>query len=975
MAATLNRQRASGSGAQGGGGYVIENSCRFNDNDSAYLRWTPSGTGDDGLAWTLSFWVKRGNITLNQRIVSSQIASGHQQFIDYKADDTFRYYAEHSPTAPDTDASWTTVAKYRDPTAWIHVVIVWDSANNTADDRIRFYKNGARVSPADITKNTILQNVSTEGLFHTAIATDIGRLYSGSTYFDGYLAEFVRLDGTASTDASEFGEYDSNGNWVPKEITIATDTGPVAIGQDVGTAIGNMTAGGNLAAAFDGNIAQASGAAAALGSGSPGYIGKNWGSTKSITKVAVFPSTGSGFASGTETITVKLLGHTSNAPGSATELHTLDIADPNTNGAVVFTPGTLTAFQYHWVSIQAASQGDAYVGELIFYEDGIPGFGTNGFHLDFAVAPGVSNGAGTDVSGNDNHFSESGLAANDQVSDSPTDSANDGIGNYATFNPLILPTTYSNGNLTAATTGNKGTGISTIAITPDDTGKYAAEFTVGAVGSASLIGICTDELVGTDSSGYSYFRGSIGTQYSQNNLNGTISYANDGTIVSLGATDSSAPATYTTGDVIRVEVDRAADTIQFFKGGADQVTIGSLSGRTAFGGNWFFCVGGIANTISANFGQQGFAGTPTSGFVGLNTANLPAPAIKDPTEHFAVKLYEGTGASQDIIFGNNTSMDPDLVWIKNRDAADNGHAVDSVRGATKRIPMIAADTSAVERTDGNGLDDFSVTDGFGLGSGAGVAGYNDNNESFASFSWKANGSGSSNEDGSINTTKTSANQTAGFSISTYTGTGANATVGHGLGRSPEVIWIKELSPTAGQWHEYNSHNNTSDPETDYRETLEGNTFTDDATFWQDTAPSSTVFSLGNNTKINGSTNTYVAYCWASIPGYSKMGIYTGNSSTNGTYVHCGFRPAFIIPLGIANANTYLSDHKRNGYNPENKSSFLDSSNAEVTSQVVDILSNGFKWRMSGVSNAGTYTFMAFAEHPFGGEGVSQARAR
>jgi len=835
-----------GAGGTATASYVIRNSLRFNDNDSAYLRWTPDGAGDDGLAWTLSFWVKRSNITLAQRIVSSQIASGHQQFIDYIADDTFRYYAEHSPTAPDTDTNWTTKAKYRDPSAWMHVIIVWDSANGTADDRLRLYNNGVRVLPGDITKNAILQNVSTEGLFHTAVATDIGRLYSGSTYFDGYLAEFVRLDGIAwdETDGT-LGEYDSNKNWVPID------------------------------------------------------------------------------------------------------------------------PSELT-------------------------------FGTNGFYLNFAIAPGTGNGAGEDVSGNGNHFTESGLAANDQVTDSPTDDADNDIGNYATFNPLILPTTYSNGNLTAATTGNKGTGISTIAITPDDTGKYAAEFTVGDVGTASLIGICTDELVGTDSSGYSYFRGSIGNQYSQNNLNGTISYANDGTIVSLGATDSSAPATYTTGDVIRVEVDRAADTIQFFKGGAAQVTIGSLSDRTAFGGNYFFCVGGIANTISANFGQQGFAGTPTSGFVGLNTANLPAPALIDSTKHFQVDTFTGTAEElvRTLTDRGDAAFAPDLIWGTNRTTTGAVHMVDSVRGATKEIE---SDDYSDEATAAQGVKSLNAS-GYTLGTDA------DYNAESANVNWcfkfggaptadnsagaaatptansvKVNGSNhGSATTGSIPVLRGSANTTAAMSAIKFTGTGANGTIDHFLGVVPEFILVKTLANGSGgnSWRCYHA-GAASDAQTDALQLNGLIAAADDSIFWNDTAPTSALFSVGSSSEVHTDGNPSIAYCFANVENYSKIGAFEGNGNVNGAFVHCGFRPTFILVKSADSTSEWdVYDSKRDGYNPDNDALSISTPLAETTANDIDILSNGFKCRIATDPNvAETYVYMAIAEHPFGGSGVSQARAR
>ena len=837
MSSVLNRQRASGSGAQGGGaGYVIENSLRFNSGDSDHLHKT-LGTGNR-LSWTMSVWVKRCEFTTAGDLVFGLAASPYDWmgFGDPDSITTQPGIVSFS-TAGGVDKLEST-ALFRDPSAWSNFVWVYDSANGTAGDRQRIYNDGVRITDFSLEADLSLNQNST---VNTAVSHYIGRQISN--YANFYLADVIFLDGTSSTDATEFGKYDSNGNWVPID------------------------------------------------------------------------------------------------------------------------PSGLT-------------------------------FGNNGCHLDFSIAPGVSNGAGTDVSGNDNHFSESGLAANDRVSDSPTDSADDGIGNYATFNPLILPTTYSNGNLTAATTGNKGTGISTIAITPDDTGKYAAEFTVGAVGSASLIGICTDELVGTDSSGYSYFRGSIGTQYSQNNLNGTISYANDGTIVSLGATDSSAPATYTTGDVIRVEVDRAADTIQFFKGGADQVTIGSLSDRTAFGGNWFFCVGGIANTISANFGQQGFAGTPTSGFVGLNTANLPAP-IKDPTKHFQVDTFTGTAGelTRTLTDRSDAAFAPDLIWGTNRTNTGAVHMVGSVRGATKEIE---SDDYSDEATAAQGVKSFDAS-GYTLGTDA------DYNAASANVNWCFKFGGAPTADnsagaaatptagsvkvdganhgsaatGSIPVLRGSANTTAAMSAIKWTGTGANGTIDHFLGVAPNFIAVKTLANGSGgnSWRCY--HSGIASDAQDYALQLNGLiAAANDSIFWNDTAPTSSVFSVGTSAEVHTNGNPSIAYCFASVENYSKIGAFEGNGDVNGSYVHLGFRAAFILVKSADSTSEWdVYDSKRDGYNPDNDALSISTPLAETTANDIDILSNGFKCRIATDPNvAETYVYMAIADYP-SGLGVSQARAR
>jgi hypothetical protein len=294
---------------------------------------------------------------------------------------------------------------------------------------------------------------------------------------------------------------------------------------------------------------------------------------------------------------------------------------------------------------------------------------------------------------------------------------------------------------------------------------------------------------------------------------------------------------------------------------------------------------------------------------------------------------------------------------------------DQVRGATV---LLTPDSSGAESTNIATLTSFDA-DGFTLGSHLSV---NQTGKNMVAWQWEANGSGSSNEDGSINTTATSANTTAGFSISTYTGTGSNATVGHGLGVAPKMVIVKRRNAVESWrvWH-YNLTDGTKYlnlENTDAQQTL--------AAMWNSTVPSSTVVSIGTNASVNASSSTYVMYAFAEIPGYSSFGGYTGNGSTNGTFVYTGFKPAFVI-LKRTNATGgwFTYDSKRDPENALTKVLQPDSSAAEVDSiDRLDFLSNGFKLRTSSANNnasGGTFIYMAFAENPFGGDGAAPATAR
>jgi hypothetical protein len=336
--------------------------------------------------------------------------------------------------------------------------------------------------------------------------------------------------------------------------------------------------------------------------------------------------------------------------------------------------------------------------------------------------------------------------------------------------------------------------------------------------------------------------------------------------------------------------------------------------------------------------------------------------IDDPSAYFKVQLYTGNGsANHAITFDDtDTDMQPDMVWIKNRDATDSHCLFDAVRGATK---VFHTDAVTAEVTDADTLDSFT-SDGFQVDADVKV---NTNTEKYVAWCWKANGSGSSNTDGSINTGGTSANTTAGFSINTYTGTGANATVGHGLGAIPHVIVCKSIS-NGLQW--FNYHQAVGNQRYMNWDDAGGRNDSDSANFWNSTTPTSTVFSIGVEDSVNGSTKTFVAYCWAPIQGFSKFGSFVGNGNTNGTFVYTGFRPAFVILKTFTRAGTddwRLYDNKRLGYNVDNNSLMPNTTAVPRTNDDIDLLSNGFKLRNTPNDvnpNGETALYMAFAEAPF-----------
>jgi len=337
--------------------------------------------------------------------------------------------------------------------------------------------------------------------------------------------------------------------------------------------------------------------------------------------------------------------------------------------------------------------------------------------------------------------------------------------------------------------------------------------------------------------------------------------------------------------------------------------------------------------------------------------------IDDPEAHFQAVTYTGNGsANHAITLGGTTDMQPDIVWIKNRDATDNHQLFDAVRGATKRLePNIGEGGSEAETTDADTLDSFT-SDGFQVDADVKV---NTNAEKYVAWCWKANGTGSSNTDGAINTAATSANTTSGVSINTYEGTGSATTVGHGLGAVPEIIIIRSRDTASVDWAFFHGILGG----TKYLLFNTAGAAGTASSLWNDTDPTSTVFTIGTTSKVNTDDENYVAYVFTSKQGFSKFGSYEGNNNVDGTFVYTGFRPAFLmVKTAESDAQRWnIMDNKRAGFNPNGWRLFADANTAESTSiNGADLLSNGFKMRINDACVNGTpkYIYMAFAEAPF-----------
>ena len=552
------------------------------------------------------------------------------------------------------------------------------------------------------------------------------------------------------------------------------------------------------------------------------------------------------------------------------------------------------------------------------------------------------------------------ITSANSTNDNPADDADNDVGNYATWNPLFInqymdspaTNTYTNANLTY-TGGDSGGGGNPVSTIPMDLSvSWYIEVTYDTVGGGTqYVGIHFNP---TTTSGPS----------------GGISYEDTGNKNVLG-TSSAYGATYTSGDVIGIYYDSNNDQISFYKNGSSQgVAASSVSanGSRAFVYAFF---GGNTDKVTLNAGQNTFTGTPPTGAKKLHTANLPAPTVTDPSAYLSIGTHTGSGSTDSYDSGLDSIG---LLIAKRYDGAAGWEWFDAVRGANSLIQSNNSDT-AVTKTGfsfSGGIFNFDNTANLGQSGTNHVV-----------YTLKANGAGSSNTDGSITSTVSAAAH-GGFSIGTYTGTGSAATVGHGLSRAPEWVIVKMIAGTGVQnWTVFQK--DIFDGASNAYIILNLPDASTSGASFSSTAPTASVFSVGNDA-TNQSSSTFVFYAFAKTPGLIASGKYTGNGSTDGPYVvvddgGSGFRPAFVLIKNSSNATGYdwqIVNATRDPYNPVNKNLSPNLSTAEGSGLNIDFTANGFKLRVSSNSvnaSGNTYIYLAFAEYPFGGDGVAQAKAR
>ena len=621
-------------------------------------------------------------------------------------------------------------------------------------------------------------------------------------------------------------------------------------------------------------------------------------------------------------------------------------------------------------------------GVLIPIEPSVT-YGGNGFRLQFLQtgSNADANGIGADTSGNNNHFTATNLNSHDVIVDCPEN-------NFCTINDQFrdaTANTIDEGGL-KVTTSTSGRSFSpgTFLMT---SGKWYFEFKVdensGGMGVAKVNGsdgagaYQSATSTSTSANTSDYYYGETNFIYYQHKIrhNGSI-------VTSLSGSE---PSDLIYG--VAVDMDASPPTITYYVDGS---SVGSADLDTGFdyipiAGDGS---GGVSRVIHVNFGQnptfsgEETAGTNTDGngnglfhdsvpsnHLALCASNLPDLTISpaqstQADDHFNTKTYDGTGNTTQNITG--VGFQPDWVWIKNRNTAVNHYILDSSRG----LNYLSSSTNSAEAASTNRFNSFD-SDGFQVEHSGGGNGFtNGASQTYVAWNWKANGgTTSSNGDGS-KTSTVQANTTAGFSIVLYSGDTSSFTVGHGLNSAPEWVIVKSRTHSE-RWAVF--HTSISDQYIYLNENFAGETTNADERFGNSTSvvvPNSTVVTLGaNNSDVSKNGENYVMYCFHSVEGYSKFGSYTGNGDADGAFVYTGFRPAWVMSKGkTTTSNWYMNDTARSPFNPTNTPAgnlYADLPNVE-SGNGIDILSNGFKIRHGGDSNASSvvYIYMAFAEQPF-----------
>ena len=911
---------------------------------------------------------------------------------------------------------------------WYHLVIGANTTQSTASDRYKVWVNGVRVT-AFGTTNYPSQNID---LAWGEPSEDhwIGNYDNAAYAYNGYLAETVFKSGS-QLDADSFGTYDTSGlYWTPKSSDDIKDLSPTFYLSNATDLSSNMTTfvdsgptghtittGGNTTHSplghkvqnsviyVDGttdyiSVAPSGHADFTLGTGD--FCIEGWFNRIALSGTSnysyVFDFRYSGNDAARPACYMDGSNNISYDVGSSNKI--ISTTDPSLGAwfhlAIARNSGTTTMY-LNGTSVGSFSDSTDYlVGRPWFFEyPQSNAYCFNGYATELRISKGAARytgnftpstsafasdsntsllvhsnkdfGVANDDTGNGYNFVNTGAIGSS--SHSPTNS-------YAVQNPLTITNTYppvlSNGNLKQLGNSGGSWASGVLATLPcDGGGKFYWEAKcLGLHGTSSYIGLGVapmdlPRVDHTDGSGNFVNPGNTGYQGGSILFNGA-SYTNLRSNNQSQDDNINSSLTIATNDFMQIAFDSSNGKLWYgknnswYNSGNPATGANPSSTLTATDKTWFPWFGTYTNSDiwQINYGASAFQYTPPTGFNKVNTTQIAEDTTRtasDTTKYFETTLYEGTGSEQNVV-SDTTTYTSAFSWIKNRDANDPYMMFDRVRGATKDLH---SDQNYAEVTNAQTVKAF-IGGGVTLGTDAEV---NTSSESFALWNWMigTSGSGSSNEDGSINTTATLVDTTLGLSISKYIGTGSAATVGHGLTVPPTMMFIKNLG-TTDSWAVYYGDN------TDYLVLDTATGTVDDATMWNDTSPTSSVFTIGSNHQVNASSETYIAYCFANSQ-FISVGTFLGNENATGPFIPTinsagvPIQPVWImIKNSVQSRSWNVWDTARSPYNVSDKVLEADFASTESSGSTyyIDIDTGGFKIRGSHETLNGAETMIYMA---------------
>jgi len=992
--------------------YEIERSLRFNSSDSAYLSRTPASAGNRK-TWTWAGWVKR---TLKGGVggdIFSHVANVNSQYSFYfDSDNTLGWHVYTGSFI----ARKKTSAVYRDPSAWYHIVAVWDTTNATAADRMRIYVNGTRVTTFSASvdpalnldsqiNNTVEHGIGTNPPFKNAY-NDI--YFADIHFLDGITPSTTTrvVNGVTETILTDFGEFDDNGIWQPIEYSGTYGTNGFHLpfsDNSTAAALGTDTSGNGNTWSVN-NISVNNW----IPSNTPYGVSLNNSTTRILT------ASNSDYTFGTGPFTIEfwyyptagvsqfdslVSGDGSSGLFFAYRSGYLDVINNGDSFSLLRTSWpTLNTWSHialsrdsstirlfvNGTAVASANALDNFTQSTLAVGNSVGGgYAVPGIISDFRYVKGVA----VYTSNFSRPTTPLTAIANTKLltCNSATVVDSSGLGQTLTVTDAVVVNTLTSpevdslvdvptngsevdsglggnvrGNyctwnpLSAPSFATLTNGNLDVAINGSSSFATGVKGTVGIPSSGKWYWEVTVTSVGELAIGVVDNQTGVRSKYYRYDTGGWQNiYIND--------VQTAAVAGFTTNDIIGVGYDADNSQIRWYKNGTQVGTNYSLANNGRFLPFIEHGSGSGSASAVANFGQRPFAYTAPSGFKALCTANLPAPVVTKANEVMDVALYTGNGSTQTI---SGLGFSPDLVWIKTRNVGYYHVLYDIIRGTgtDKALYSNTTDAEGVDTTLQN-LTAFN-SDGFSLGTTSGTNILNNSSNTRVAWCWDAGSSTVTNTQGSI-TSQVRANASAGFSVITWTGQTAAGSIGHGLGVAPSLIICKARS-NAQSWGVYHKDVGINN----YLLLDSTGASTAYSGIWGSSAPTSTVFGVPGNVGLNNNNGwTYVAYCFAPVAGYSLMGSYVGNgSASDGPFVYTGMRPRYLCIKSSSFADQWIVfDAARNGSNVVNLHLHPNLANNESSLDWLDFTSNGFKIRTNYATvnqSGGSFIYFAFAESPF-----------